>query len=449
MHKRQNIWKYTISALGLLALGISCVVWWGTHSYGLPGRAAALLSLALFAALGLRLAPRLVDFCAPDGEGERGAPAGEPPRMAGKVFLALLAWDAFVLASAWLLRRALGHPGGFAGTLDFWTCTDSRHYLDIARDWYLSEGPKDRLVQLVFLPGYPLLVRAAALVTGDALHAGLLASALCFAAAGVVLYRLLRLEHDHRAALRGLVFLCLLPGSFFFAAPMSESLFLLLSLGCLYLARKGRWGPACLCGGLAAFTRSLGLTLLAPLVLELVHDAVRNRPGRCKTGLRALALLLVPLGFAAYLWVNWRVAGDPFRFLVYQREHWGQRLGLFFNTAAYQTELALDSARVNPPYFWGLWLPNLLCSFAAPAILCAAAKRLRASGLCWALGYYVLAIGPTWLLSAPRYLAALPVLPAALALLTEKRARFALSAALLPPLWAAYFLAFLARWQVW
>ena len=88
----------------------------------------------------------------------------------------------------------MGHPGGFWQTLDFWTCTDSRHYLDIARDWYLSEGSIDRLVQLVFLPGYPLLVRAVMGITGDALTAGLLASALCFAGAGVLLYRLLRLD---------------------------------------------------------------------------------------------------------------------------------------------------------------------------------------------------------------------------------------------------------------
>ena len=54
---------------------------------------------------------------------------------------------------------------------------------------------------------------------------------------------------------------------------------MLLCLGCLYLARKGRWGLGCLCGALAAFTRSLGLTLLAPLALELVHEAVRGRAG--------------------------------------------------------------------------------------------------------------------------------------------------------------------------
>ena len=68
MNIRKRTWKYLLSALGLLALGVLCVVWWRTHAYGAPGRIAALLSLALFAVLGLRTVPELVDFCAPDGE---------------------------------------------------------------------------------------------------------------------------------------------------------------------------------------------------------------------------------------------------------------------------------------------------------------------------------------------------------------------------------------------
>lgn len=448
MKERKRTWQNLLSALGLLALGVLCVVWWRRGSYSWPGRAAALLSLALFTVVGLRFVPRWVDFWSP-GEDEVLASGKEPPRMGRKLFAALLCLDAAVLVLAWVLRLAMGYGGSFVGTLDFWTGTDSRHYLDIARDWYLSEGDRDRLVQLVFLPGYPLLVRLGMLLTGDALTAGLATSALCFAGAGALLYRLLRLDYDHAAALRGVVFLCLTPGSFFFAAPMSESLFLLLCLGCLYLARRDRWGLGCLCGALAAFTRSLGLTLLAPLALELVRQAVRKRPRGGKTALRALSLLLVPLGFGAYLWVNWRVAGDPFQFLIYQREHWGQRMDLFFNTAAYQTQLALSDFTGRSAFFWGLWLPNLLCAFAALVLLTAAARKLRASYLCWAMGYYVLAVGPTWLLSAPRYLAALPVLPAAWAVLTGKKPRFVAAAAVLLPLWLAYFLAFLARWQVW
>ena len=448
MDARRRTINRILSALGLLTLGFLYVLWLRGKDYPLFARAAAFLSAALFAAVGLRFVPRLTAFWSKD---EERAPqlGGEPPHMGWKLFGALLLWDALLLLAAWPLRNALGYDEGLAAALRSWRCADGVHYLDIARDWYLSEGSIDRLVQLVFLPGYPLLLRVLIPLTGSDLAAGLLVSALCFAAAGSALYRLLRLDLPHRAALRGVLLLCLTPGSFFFAAPMSESLFLLLCVLCLYLARTRRFPLACLYGGLAAFTRSLGVTLLVPLTVELIRGAVRGALPRRRLPLHAAALLLVPAGFAAYCYVNYLVSGDPFRFMVYQSEHWGQHLGFFFNTAAYQTQLAADAFGRDAPLFWGLWLPNLIAGFAALALFALAADRLRASYTAWFLAYFFVAIGATWLLSAPRYLVAFPALPAVWALLTEKRPARLLAFLVLPPLWLLYFLAFLARWQVW
>ena len=434
--------------IGLVALAAFVALWWGQYHYGPWGRAAALLSAALFALLGLRFVPRWVDFWSdtplPAAPGDR-----EPPLMGLRIFLALLGFDLLVLLAAWGLRAALGHGGSFAASLPFWTGTDSQHYLAIAEDWYLSEGGLDRLVQLVFLPGYPIPVRLLQHLTGSYLTAGLLLSALCFAGAGAVFYRLLRLDCPHETAQRALLFLCLLPGSFFYAAPMSESLFLLCSLGCVYLARRDRWLPAGLCGAWAAFTRSLGLMLLAPLIMELVAACVREKPGVKKLLPKLPALLLIPLGFGAYCFINYLVAGNPFQFMIYQAEHWSQHLGLFFNTAAYQTERALSSLADKPHNFLGLWLPNLLYGSGSLALLAAAAKKLRPSYTAWFIAYFVIAIGATWLLSAPRYLMAMPVLPAALALLTEKNGAKTAAVVSLTLLWLLYFLAFLQRWQVW
>lgn len=447
MEARRQTVNRILSALGLLALGFLYVLWLARHSYPLYARLSAFLSVVLFAALGLRFVPCWTVFWSPAGQPEP-VPTPEPAYMGLKLFGLLLALDALVLLASWPLRLALGYGESFSDALRSWRCADGVHYLDIARDWYLSEGSMDRLVQLVFLPGYPLLVRLVIPLAGSDLAAGLLVSAFCFAGAGSVLYRLLRLDVPHKAALRGVLLLCLTPGSFFFAAPMSESLFLLLCVLCLYLARTGRWGVGCLCGMMAAFTRSLGITLLVPLVMELVHSAADDR-ANIRLWSRATALLLVPAGFGLYCYVNYSVAGDPFRFMTYQADHWGQHLGLFFNTAAYQTQLAAENFGRNAPLFWGLWLPNLLAAFAALALVALAAGRLRPSYTAWFIAYYVVAVGATWLLSAPRYLAATPILPAALALLTEKKAPRTAAFLLLPPLWFLYYLAFLARWQVW
>ena len=447
MDKTKKIVLYGRLA-GLIGLAALFIHWWIHHGYGPWGKLAATVCAALFAVLGLRFIPRWVAFWS-DAPLPAAPGDGEPRLMGLRIFASLLLMDAAVLLAAWGLRAIIGYTGSFAKTLVFWTRTDSQHYLAIAEDWYLSDASQDRVVQLVFLPGYPVLVRLVQTLTGNYLTAGLLLSALCFAGSGVLFYRLARLDLPHEGALRALMFLCLLPGSFFYVSPMSESLFLLCSLGCVYLARKDRWWLAGLCGAWASFTRSLGLMLLAPLAMELVAQAVRSEvPG--KTALRRLgALLLVPLGFGAYCVINYLVSGNPFQFMVYQANHWNQHLGLFFNTAAYQTEHTLGALPKQLHAFLGLWLPNLFYVFGALALLALGVKRLRASYGAWFIAYYVIAIGATWLLSAPRYLMAMPALPLALSALTEKEKPKSAAIITLSLLWLLYFFVFLRSWQVW
>ena len=141
-------------------------------------------------------------------------------------------------------------------------------------------------------------------------------------------------------------------------------------------------------------------------------------------------MLLIPLGLAGYLFINYAVTGDPFKFMQYQKEHWSQGFGLFFETAAYQTEYALSaSAEGNLRQLFGLWLPNLIYSFGALGLIAAAAKRLRPSYLVYFLAYFAVAIGATWLLSAPRYLAACFPLALALAACADTRRKDAVATA--------------------
>lgn len=341
MQPRSRRAVIALDALGLAALAALFVLWCvRTPGLSVPGGIAAGCSAALFAAVGLRFVPAWVRFWQREDDAPAAVSAAEPAHMGARIFAALLALDLVLLLLTWGVRALAGQSGTSAQALEFWRCTDSRHYLDIARDGYIAAGDPDRVVQLVFLPGYPLVVRAVMRLIPSDVCAGLLTSALCFAGAGCVVYRLLRLDLPHRGAVRALRFLVLAPGCFFFAAPMSESLFLLLTAAALYLARTRRPILGGLCGAGAAFTRSLGLLLFVPLLWELVHDAVQRRRADAR---QVVGALLVPLGFAAYCYINWCVAGNPLQFLIYQREHWNQRTGLFFSTAAYQTDYFLRS----------------------------------------------------------------------------------------------------------
>ncbi len=407
-----------IVGIGLAVLGALFTAWLCGGRYGAAEVIAALLCAALFAAVCLRFVPAWFSLWF-ERRGKKKAPNDKGRLSSPQLIAIALAWAGVNYLSVWLVLRYVNRDLTTGEFLQFWKSADAFHYLCIARDWYLSEGELDRVVQLVFLPGYPIAVRFAALLVRDYILSGLLVSTLCFAGALCVFYRYVQAEYGGSAAERAVVFLCLTPGAFFFFAPMSESLFLLLSAACLLALQKRRWLLAGLFGALASFTRSLGLMLFVPLFMEWIGELLHGKKNHARA---VAALLLVPLGFGAYLLVNYLVAGDPFQFMIYQREHWYQSLGLFFSTAAYQTRYAMSAAaKGNYESLMGLWLPNLTAVFGALAILFFGAKRLRASETAWAIAYYVIAIGATWLLSAPRYMAVLLPLPITMGLVSEKR----------------------------
>lgn len=441
---------FWVSCAGVTAVALAFVLWWGKFPYyTAAARIAAIISAGLFVGVGIRFAPELVKFWSPSEPLAENLSSDTKPGFLPKLFLALFVWDVLVLLLAWPLRVLLHGEMSLMDSMNAWVCGDGVHYLDIARDWYLSEGSIDRLVQLVFLPAYPLLVRLLHLVIPNWTIAALAVSGLCFSAAGCLLYKLLRLDLTHKAAVRGILLLCLTPGSFFFAGVMSESLFLLCCVGCIYFARTERWLPACLFGAAGAFTRSLGVTLLVPLLTELIARRARGEISVKTTLLRCLMLLLIPAGFGVYVYINYKVAGDPLQFLTYQAEHWNQKLGLFFNTAAYQFEYAKSSAQDNMENLLGLWLPNLTAQALSLGLMIYGAKKLRASYTTWYFVYFFIAIGTTWLLSAPRYLMAFFPNVLVLSTITERNR---LRSTLLPVmlgLWGLYFLVFILRWQVY
>lgn len=427
-----------ISVLGTAALCAVFALWCAVSSYSAAGYAAAGLSTALMLVLCLLLVPRWCAFWRKNESEMLGETNGGE---CARIFALIIIWDVLMLALGFVLRRLLGYDESAGGYIRFWLCTDSRHYMDIARDWYLSDGEWDRLVQLVFLPGYPVIVRLFAYITGNELAAGLFVSALCFAGSGVMLYKLVSLDEDSAAAKRAVKLFALSPAAFFFAAPMSESLFVLCTVSCLYLLRRGKLITGSLIGAYAAFTRSPGLILIVPILLELVHKRAKPR--------EYLSLVIVPLGFAAYCLVNYTVSGDAFKFMEYQSVHWHQQLGWFFNTAAYQSENAVSTAGDNPALFFGLWLPNLLAQLLALVTMLLAVRKIRASYTAYFIAYYIVTMGATWLLSAPRYLAAMISLPIALAALSPKKRTERILIALSALFFIAYFTVFLLRWQVW
>ncbi len=425
--------------------------------------AAATVLAFLFALLGIRFIPQWMAAWSrnpwlPERPAE-GRRSGRKSRMHPffKLVLFLVAFRILIFVAAYgILLLKDGYSGGVFDSLGIWNQigTDSRHYLNIAENGYVSTGD-DRLL-IVFLPLYPILVRVVNYVFQNFLTSGLFVSSVCWVFAGYLLYELALLDMDRRSALRSLKYLCILPASFLFACPMSDSLFLLLSLLCVYFVRKNRYPLAGVAGFFAAFTRMPGILLFAPACFELVGKIIReyraHRDER-RWGLVCIgnicSLLLIPMGFLLYIYVNYRVTGNGLMFLTYQSEHWHQQLGWFFSSAATMVTSATTSFAGNAHMLWGLWIPNLVYLFASIGIVIAAQNRLRASNVAYFLIYYAVCMGATWLLSAPRYLTAAYPLSLALGAITDKKWADRLATFVCAVLFLLYLYAFVSQWYVY
>ena len=464
---KQNLWfwkRVLFTSVPLILLFAAFAEWVLTDAPRDPlAILAAVLSAFLFALLGIRFVPQWMVAWSKKPwlpvraqEGKRSARKQRMHPIVQLVcYLALFRLLLFVLAYALSLAEKT-YTGGLLDSLGLWNQlgTDSQHYLNIAQNGYVSTGD-DRLL-IVFFPLYPLLIRGVHFIIQNYLVSGLVVSNLCWVFAAYLLYELALLDTDKKGALRVLKYLCILPASFLFSAPLSDSLFLLLSVACVYAVRKNIYPVAGIIGFLAAFTRLPGILLFAPACFELVGTIIHERPlqgrdnrWRLKMTSNALSLLLIPAGLLVYLYINYRVTGSATMFLTYQRENWHQQLGWFFSTMATQVSNATGSFSDNIPMLWGLWIPNFIYLAGSLGIVIAAQNKLRASNVAYFIAYYAVCMGATWLLSAPRYLTAAYPLALALGAVTEKKAVDRIATIVCIVLFVLYLLAYVNQWYVY
>ncbi len=240
------------------------------------------------------------------------------------LFSGVLAVLSFGKASDWeafdpvRLTSPFGYFGNLlAAPVARW---DSVWYLAIARGGYDHEAART-----AFFPLYPLVVRGLGVVIGSDLVAGVLISLVAFGVALVLLYRLAELELGAEVARVTVLLIAFCPMAYFFSAVYSESLFLALSLGCVWQARMGRWAAAGVLGALAAAERNTGVALLVPLVLLFLYGPRADREPELlrAPGSRLRALLpryrptpalawavLVPVGLGTYVLALALATGD-------------------------------------------------------------------------------------------------------------------------------------------
>lgn len=299
--------------------------------------------------------------------------------------------------------------------------TDAGHYLTIARDGYVVSGD-DKLL-LVFFPFFPMLIRFFDTVLCDGFVTAMVINAAATALVSGMTFLTMRDIMSEKCAAAAAFLILLLPGAIFMNSPMSEPVFMLLTVCAFYFMHRGRYIAAGLFIALSGLTRSLGAVAALPLALfglGRIACLIRAKEKWGNTALKlAAGLALSTLGTFAYLYINWRLYDHPLQFLRYQADHWSQRSAPFFDTPRYILDYFLVNMK-NDPERMVLWLPQLITIYGSLIVMCFRSRRLAAPYTAYFLGYFAVAIGCTWLLSSVRYMAACLPLTAALGTFCNK-----------------------------
>jgi len=256
--------------------------------------------------------------------------------------------------------------GGWHNVVDATERQDGVWYVRLADEGWASAD-----ASAAFLPLYPLAVRAVSWVLpGDDLLAALLVSNLAFLGALLALFALTAEAFGERVARRAIVVTAIFPTAFFFLAPYTESLFLMLSILTFREARHDRWAGVGLFGGLAALTRSIGIVLIPALLIEAIRaggDRGRadSRLGRRLAG--AAAIAVGPLLWFAW----WGVAHGRWLAPLEAQRNWGREVRPPWAT--------LSDAVTFAWRFQSYWLLDLSIVAIAFAGLAAAFPALRPS----------------------------------------------------------------------
>ena len=250
---------------------------------------------------------------------------------------------------------------GWHALFTAWERFDALWFLRIAEHGYATGDGS-----AAFFPLYPMAVRlVSTLLGGHPLAAALLVSNAAFLLALAVVYDLARSERSGSVARTTVLLLATFPTAFFFLAPYSEPLFLLLAALAFRAARRGRWAVAGAAGLGAALTRNVGAIVDVALAAEAFQ---RRREGERCLARGLLAAVAAASGTLLYL-ASWQLRSGDLLAPLHQQATWQRSFSWPWSTLAQATRIAFRYVgQTNGPYWlidWVLVVPVLAVSVLA------------------------------------------------------------------------------------
>lgn len=280
-----------------------------------------------------------------------------------------------------------------------WANFDGEHYLSISIFGYKN-------LEQAFFPVYPGLISIISKSVSfdfpalifNSIYVGLIISNLAFLISIILLYDLIKLDFSRKIAFWTIVVLLIFPTSFYFASLYNESLFLLLSIGAFYSARKQKWWLAGILGMIASATRVFGILIFFALLIEAWQQK--------KSIKEILGIFLIPLGLLGYMFYQWQTIGNPLAFYNLQTivgEQHQKNIILFPQIIFRYFKMLLSVDFYNPIY------QTLILEFVTGIVFLLLPiygyfKKIRLSYIFYALVGFLLPTIQGSLSSSPRYI---------------------------------------------
>lgn len=340
----------------------------------------------------------------------------------------------FIYAAGWLGAAVLAPRGEWgegvpplhdiaAGDLPWlFVRWDSGYYWDIAARGYQPNGD-----ERAFYPLYPILIRVLSATSRiPTLESGLLVAILSFLGAGLLTYQWIRIDYGHARAIWTSVLMYVYPMAFYLVAFYAESLFLLLAILSLYLARRGWFALSGAAIALAGATRPQAFLLGIPYVLEFwqQHDFSWKQWRQFLVG-----GLIAPIGMLGYLFFLAKLSNTGNVFDLYtslQYRVWGNYSTLPWVTLGDALGAVIFGANIQPDWFSRAFtLDDLFFALLGLFLSLWAFRRMRASSAAYLLIgviFFYSKHGPYGYAfhSMPRHLGSLPPLYLAMALFLDQ-----------------------------
>lgn len=306
---------------------------------------------------------------------------------------------------------------------------DAVNFLYLSQYGYTDIGPKR--VLLAYFPLYPALVNIFKYIFQTYMASALFVNFVCSIFAGFYIQKLALLDYDKEFAKRVLYYFYLFPVAYFLFVPYTEALYLSLIIPAFYYMRTKKWFLSSLLISLSTATRIQGLGLLPVILIEMY---LNRKELKLKN---LLSLLILPLGFLVYLFINYYISKNPFEFLKIQRETFFHNQ-ILPTTFIYETVKEIVTAPLNENrivYFEA----KLVSIIFAITTLISSFKWMRFSYQFFAWSQLIILMTDSWSISMPRYVFSIFPIYFILAYYIKDNEKFTLSIAFSSILMTCFF----------